>query len=413
MAVVNDADTRRIRVPIISLSGIFEATGSTMDTAVAVAALERCRSSENEAVLRVARDVSSACKQFGFFYIRDYDAWTPDALEDALDANSRQFFTLPLRTKSSIAMSTAGRAWRGYFPVGGELTSGRPDLKEGIYFGTDDADDDPHVVSRTPLFGRNLWLDDERFPDAPTPLRHLVPRYMAGCHGLGQILLGLIAIGLDLPATYFFVNVTTASPTQLFRTFHYPSVDSIADPTLKDPGNWGVGEHTDYGLLTLLKQDTVGGLQVRAPLLPHVAPTAATMDEWLDVPPIPRTLVINLGDMLETMTSGLFRSTPHRVRQNRSGSMRLSFPYFFDPAWTKMVPTLPLSAALQREAAEAVARRSASGYHRWDATGSTLNFVGRPYGAYLLHKVSKVFPDLATEAAIGVRDITTSKGAKL
>jgi isopenicillin N synthase-like dioxygenase len=81
----------------------------------------------------------------------------------------------------------------------------------------------------------------------------------------------------------------------------------------------GVGEHADYGLLTLLRQDDVGSLQVH------------TKQGWIEAPSVPESFVCNIGDMLNRMTGGLYRSTPHRVRLNTSGRDRLSFPLFFDP----------------------------------------------------------------------------------
>ena len=107
----------------------------------------------------------------------------------------------------------------------------------------------------------------------------------------------------------------------LFRIFHYP-------PQPADDDGWGVGEHTDYGLLTLLAQDANAGLQVRTP------------GGWVDAPPIPGTFVCNIGDMLDRLTGGYYRSTPHRVR-NLTGRERLSFPFFFDPDFTAEVPPLP------------------------------------------------------------------------
>ena len=144
-----------------------------------------------------------------------------------------------------------------------------------------------------------------------------------------------VALSLGLDAGYFAAGYT-ADPTILFRIFHYP-------PSLPQAGGWGVGEHTDYGLLTLLAQDDAGGLQVRAP------------DGWIDAPPIPGTLVCNIGDMLDRLTGGRYRSTPHRVR-NLSGHDRLSFPFFLDPGFADEVPPLPALAAAGDDGRRAVGR---------------------------------------------------------
>jgi isopenicillin N synthase-like dioxygenase len=127
-----------------------------------------------------------------------------------------------------------------------------------------------------------------------------------------------------------------------------------------------VGEHTDYGLLTLLAQDDVGGLQVKTP------------QGWNEAPPIDGALVCNIGDMLDRMTGGTYRSTPHRAR-NVSGRGRLSFPFFFDPGWNAEI--LPLPTARDDSA------------ERWDR--ANVHAFSGTYGDYLLGKVSKVFPELA------------------
>ncbi|MEO1087630.1 MAG: 2OG-Fe(II) oxygenase family protein, partial [Acidobacteriota bacterium] len=147
-----------------------------------------------------------------------------------------------------------------------------------------------------------------------------------------------------------------------------------ADDRPADP-SWGVGEHTDYGVLTMLKQDDVGGLEV------------LSEGRWIEAPPVPGSFVCNLGDMLERMTGGIYRSTPHRVR-NTSGRGRLSFPFFFDPDWTARVePVVPGIAAGQTGPAQRT--------ERWD--GEDLHAFEGTYGDYVMGKVSKVFPGLASD----------------
>jgi isopenicillin N synthase-like dioxygenase len=187
--------------------------------------------------------------------------------------------------------------------------------------------------------------------------------YLDALTSLGQAVLAGVAQSLGLDAGYF-VTAYTADPTILFRIFHYP-------PSPPRAGGWGVGEHTDYGLLTLLAQDDSGGLQVAAP------------EGWIDAPPIPGTLVCNIGDMLDRLTGGWYRSTPHRVR-NLSGHGRLSFPFFLDPGFDAEVPPLPDRAAADDD-----------GRRRWD--GQDLRAFTGSYGDYLLGKVSKVFPQLRSD----------------
>src|SRR6476661_8686290 len=106
-------------------------------------------------VREVARDIERACRDSGFFYVRGHGV--PAGMVSRLDAASREFFRLPLADKMEIAMRYGGAAWRGYFPVGAELTSGRPDRKEGLYFGAELGTDDPRVRAGVPLHGPNLF----------------------------------------------------------------------------------------------------------------------------------------------------------------------------------------------------------------------------------------------------------------
>src|SRR3984957_15323655 len=219
----------------------------------------------------VAEQIQVACRERGFFYVTGHGV--PAGLLDELAEASAEFFALPAADKLEIAMERGGRAWRGYFPVGGELTSGQPDLKEGLYFGAELPGDDPRVLAGLPLHGRNL------FPRQVPRLRPLVLAYLDALTSLGQAVLAGVAQSLGLDAGYFATGYT-ADPTILFRIFHYP-------PSLPQAGGWGGGQPTACGLVTLLAQDGRGGLQV------------ATPDGWLDAPPIPGTLVCNIGDMLD------------------------------------------------------------------------------------------------------------------
>jgi isopenicillin N synthase-like dioxygenase len=309
-----------------------------------------------QAAAAVAGQIGAACRERGFFYITGHGV-PADLLAELADA-SAEFFALPLADKLEIGMERGGRAWRGYFPVGAELTSGRPDLKEGLYFGAELPDDDPRVLAGLPLHGRNL------FPRQVPRLRPLVLAYVDALTAAGQAVLAGVALSLGLDAAYFAAGYT-ADPTILLRIFHYP-------PSPPHDEGWGVGEHTDYGLLTLLAQDDSGGLQVAAP------------EGWIDAPPIPGTLVCNIGDMLDRLTGGWCKSTPHRVR-NLSGHGRLSFPFFLDPGFTDEVPPLPGRAAVADD-----------GSRRWD--GQDLRAFTGSYGDYLLGKVSKVFPQLSHDA---------------
>ena len=229
-----------------------------------IAALIKRSETQREAASAIAR----ACRDIGFFYIIGHGV--DEDLQLRLAEKSREFFAKDMAEKMNIAMARGGRAWRGYFPVGGELTSGTPDLKEGIYFGTELGDDDPRVKAGTPLHGANL------FPATISGFRETILEYMDALSALGHVLMRGIALSLSLDDAYFSTRYTT-NPLVLFRIFNYPASEQ-AD-------KWGVGEHTDYGLLTILKQDDTGGLEVKSG------------GNWIDAPPIPGSFVCNIGDM--------------------------------------------------------------------------------------------------------------------
>ena len=304
----------------------------------------------------VARAMRSACEAHGFFYVVGHDV--DETLAERLDSLARAFFALPDPVKARYAMAHGGRAWRGWFPLGGELTSGRPDWKEGLYLGTELDVAHPRVRAGVPLHGYNLLPDDSVQPG----FRTAVFDYMAQVVPLGHRVMAAIATSLELPPDYFATRYT-ADPLILFRIFLYPSRPvPVGTEALH-----GVGEHTDYGLLTLLRQDEVGGLEVR------------TAQGWIDAPPVPRSFVCNIGDMLERMTGGRYRSTPHRVRLNRSGRDRISMPLFFDPDLDARIA--PISSPLVDDRAT-----------RWD--GASVHAFEGTYGDYLLAKIGRVFPEL-------------------
>jgi len=331
-------------IPVIDISPLLQHTASP------------------DSISDVDNRLGQACTDVGFLYIVGHGI--PDGLQADLHRASAKFFALDVERKRKVAMALGGKAWRGWFPVGDELTSGRPDQKEGFYLGSEDGD------SPLPLHGRNLW------PDEVPELRVAVDKYMSHCCNLGQVLMQSLVRYLRVDASVFMGQFD--NPTTLFRIFNYPphaDVDGDGLPL------FGVGEHTDYGYLTLLLQDNSGGLQEKL-----------ADGSWIDAPPIPGSLVVNLGDALEHNTGCLIKATPHRVRHT-SKSNRMSFPFFFDPSFPRRMESIvsQLPEELQRRA-----QRNRTGRRdRWDGSQPEL-FEGQ-YGVYLMKKVSKVFPELAAD----------------
>ena len=324
-------------LPIIDVSALVTRTGDTTKT---------------------ADQIALACRKSGFFYITGHGV--SEELLSRLEHLSREFFSLPTDTKLSIDMSKGGKAWRGYFPVGDELTSGKPDLKEGLYFGQELSPDHPLVRSGTPMHGPNL------FPEDNPLFRATILEYLDAMAKLGQALMEGIALSLRLEQSYF-ADRYTRQPLILFRIFHYPA----ATQSESESRSWGVGEHTDYGLLTILKQDETGGLEVKS------------RTGWIEAVPVPGSFVCNIGDMLDRMTGGIYRSTPHRVKSPIDHD-RLSFPFFFDPNFNSEIQPIELGARADDDRDQ-----------RWDHA-SVHEFSGT-YGEYLLGKVARVFPQLRRE----------------
>ncbi len=308
----------------------------------------------------VARQLDAAARRYGFFYASHHGVAAE--LIARLVHLAREFFVQEASAKLRIPMSAGGRAWRGYFPLGDELTSDRPDWKEGLYLGSELSADHPRVRRGVILHGANLWPAIDGF-------RETVLAYIDELTRLGQALMRGIALGLGLPEHYFAEH-GTADPLILLRLFNYPSRPVPSHSAAR----WGVGEHTDYGLLTLLWQDEVGGLEIH------------TDDGWLAAPPLPGTFVCNIGDMLDRMTGGRYRSLPHRVLLNSSGRDRLSIPLFFDPDVDTRVQPVPGSGPGVDDSGR-----------RWD--GANLQAFQGTYGDYVSAKIGKVFPALKASVA--------------
>ena len=264
---------------------------------------------------RIARALDVAFSATGFAYFRDIGV--PPALVQAVFAASRQFHALPDADKRALSMN---RFHRGYMAPNTSviLTSSvaavtRPNYSESLMLLHELAPDDPRQGQ--PLQGPN------QYPDIPG-FRAATAAYEAAMRAFCQRLLRPMALALalqpDALAPFF------AAPTTFLRLLHYPP-----QPPDSPDDAFGSAPHTDYGCITVLAQDSAGGLEVRD-----------NDGTWLKAPPIDGTWVVNVADMLSRWTNGRWQSTPHRVK-NLSGTDRYSIPYFFDMDMDATVACLP------------------------------------------------------------------------
>jgi isopenicillin N synthase-like dioxygenase len=286
-------------------------------TSIPVIDLGPSRSDRLEDRRAVAWEIHKACRDTGFFYIANHGI---DAalIASQLDA-ARRFFALPLEQKLALHMQRS-RSFAGYEPLAGQTldTDSPPDLKESFYCGAELPDDHPYVAAGIRGYGGNQW------PGSLPGFREQMLAYYAAVRALGDRLMALLALSLDLPEDYFVEMY--AQPSGNVRLIHYPP--QPADATFNQIG---AGAHTDWGGLTLLLQDDTGGLEVQN-----------TAGDWIAAPPIPGTFVINLGDLIQRWTNDLYRSNMHRVRNgNAAGRDRYSVPFFFSPDHHARIECLP------------------------------------------------------------------------
>lgn len=236
----------------------------------------------------VAWEIHKACRTTGFFYIKNHGI-ASEVLQKQLDI-AKQFFDLPIENKLEIDFKNS-KCLRGYEPMAAQtLDEGSPpDLKEGFMSGKNLDSSHPYVQKGYPQHGQNQWPED--LPEMKTQTETYIQQVLK----LGKHLAGLLALSLGLEENYFEVGYDEA--VIITRMLHYPpQSEEIINNQL------GCGAHTDWGLLTLLLQDEVGGLEVRN-----------SEGEWIRAPHIPDTFIVNLGDLVQFMTNGLYLSNMHRV----------------------------------------------------------------------------------------------------
>ncbi|MCC3292191.1 isopenicillin N synthase family oxygenase [Arthrobacter sp. zg-Y1110] len=264
-----------------------------------------------------------ATHRIGFFQLVGYGA-AQARVEELFDVTKR-FFNLPLEDRLALDNRNSPH-FRGYTRLGTEITKGRPDAREQVDFGPERA-----PVADYPA-DQPYWLvqGPNQFPDEVLPeLRSTAMDWAEAMSWVGAELLSAIAVSLELPEDHF-AEPFEDTPAWMAKLIHY------VGGVVKEAGTQGVGAHADYGFITLLLQDSVGGLEVK----PHES------DTWLPVEPIPGALVVNLGEMLEVATQGYLSATIHRVLAPAPGVDRYAIPFFWSPRLDTVIDPVQLPAEL-------------------------------------------------------------------
>ena len=281
-----------------------------MSEKIPVIDLEPLLTDADAGLARVAAEMGAACRGVGFFYVVNHGV--PARLIADAFAKSRAFFASPVEEKIDVSMDVIGanRGYSGFMRESLDPEHGR-DKKEAFNIGLELAPHDPGLLSGEPYRALNGW------PNTPG-FRETFLTYFDACLELGQRLHRAFARDLGLDRDFFVDKLQR--PLATLRLLRYPP-----EPV----GEIGAGTHTDYGNITLLATDGVGGLEVRT-----------RGGDWLAAPSVPGAFVVNIGDCLMRWTNDVYVSTPHRVVSRGAGE-RYSIAFFLDPNPFAKVEAIP------------------------------------------------------------------------
>ncbi|MEM9905064.1 MAG: 2OG-Fe(II) oxygenase family protein [Cyanobacteria bacterium P01_D01_bin.44] len=305
------------RVEMGQVDNVSALTARALTNQLAIIDISDFEIAEKQAM--IAEQIAQAAIERGFFYLSRVPA---DLLGQAetLFNQLQHFFAAPLSVKQSLAWSSVSSN-QGYIAIEQESLDPRqpPDLKEALNVR-------PHFVPQTAT-EQNLLA---AWPAQLSEFRqHLIDFYDLA-NQLAMQVLESFAIALSLPAD-FFTQHHRRQQQHTLRCLHYPPLGHSLEQLL--PGQLRAGEHTDYGSITLLFQRDIGGLEVQN-----------AQGDWIAAPPIPDTVLVNIGDLLQRWTNDLLRSTPHRVRPTHHQVSRYSIALFCDPdpeTWVTCIETGP------------------------------------------------------------------------
>jgi len=253
-------------------------------------------------------------KEVGFFVIKNHGV-SEDTVRRTFGI-SRRFFDLDVSQKSKVGMTSD-------YPYGYEKAEILSQSLTG------------EGITPDPKETYNIKVSDPRWPDEPLEFKEIVMEYCNAMWTLTRKILRLFALVLRQSEDFFDDKFPTDNMT-VFRQLNYPHV-------APGPDRIRASQHTDYGVLTILAQDNVGGLQVKLP-----------GQEWEDASTPQGCLLVNIGDMMQRWSNDSWRSTLHRVVKKESASQtdnrRQSMVFFVNPGKDVMIECIPDYQATGQEA---------------------------------------------------------------
>ncbi|MGW0038487.1 isopenicillin N synthase family dioxygenase [Gordonia sp. NPDC003376] len=315
---------------------------------------------DEDAKNAVGEAFDEAGREIGFFQVVNHGV--PDEVIDAMYRVSDDFFALGTEEKRLVQQPTP-EAVRGYSSIGEQAFSYSEDIRqprdlhEKFDIGPVDVDrSDPYYSpdSSGPHFLPNTW------PARPDGMEEIWTSYFREMNALARRLMSAFARGLDLAPDYFVDTIDR--DISMLRAINYPHMD-----TPPQPGQMRAGAHTDYGSLTIVRQEEApGGLEV------------FTQDgDWVPVPVVPGALVVNIGDLMAQWTNDQWISTRHRVRPPQpdaaGNTRRMSLVFFHQPNHDALIECLPSCVETGQEPRYAPI---SSGDHLTSKFEKTISFAG-------------------------------------
>jgi isopenicillin N synthase-like dioxygenase len=318
----------------------------------------------------VSAALHSACLEYGFFYV-DITKYADPSEPEELTRLARQFFALPQHEKDKIALKNQDHA-RGYARLKENVTNGKADNHEGIDFYRPVENPD----KTKPLWGENQWPSIPEFQEKYT-------KWVEKMKALGLIVMKAMAAGLGMtPEEWEELRAQVDDSFWVLRVIGYP-------PLPNDHDGFSCGAHKDYGCLTFLYADpTPSALQVlsrysgavRSGIDDLPAETDTEDGVWINADPIEGCIVVNIGEMWEIWSNGLYKSTLHRV-VHRGSNYRVSVPFFFEPNFDAKVMPLAAACRLQEKPPNTKSHDTLKSYSPV------------VYGEFLMKKVGSNFVD--------------------